>query len=342
MSKVLYLLAIYFLIVSATLNEKEEKKKKSLPSEEIAVPSTGTTTAQPTDASIPTLRLESIPIPELESIEVTSELMATNQESNEANNKKRTRGLGREIREKVKGKNEEIFDGKRWKYNGAYKGAKYYKCLTTFCQATKKVKGSDITFRGEHDEKCKTLIPLTTKEEIIRQHENGKTKYEITRTISSAQNQSLPFLNSPMAQTPSPFTPIFNQRGIHAAIGSHLRNIKPMSCDTLNAINSYPGFIRSVAIFPDFQIFMATDESLDQLGSNQCPVLMLNGTHSMLNLNTGNQECQLITAGVLIEEKDTFLSVAHFICASKEARAYQMFVYLAHSHQWSLGYFFFF
>ena len=125
-------------------------------------------------------------------------------------------------------------DGKIWRYNGKHGDTVYYKCSSQHCPATKRVKGNRVTFSRTHSSDCSTLVPLTTIEEVIKQHQNGMTGHEIKRSVKtsiSVSSSCPPPPNVVLPHSPPILpsfpNPIYFERGINSAIAQHIRETRP-------------------------------------------------------------------------------------------------------------------
>ena len=198
------------------------------------------------------------------------------------------------------------------------------------------MKGNIVTFffEGLIQVTAQLFVPLTTIEEVIKQHQNGMTGHEIKRSVKTSisvssscpPNVVLPHFPPILPSFPNP---IYFERGINSAIAQHIRETRPFDNEILNACSMFPGFVRKVSIFPYFEFILGSEQTLKLLSSNVCPLLFFNGTHSMVRMRLQDTEFQLITAATVSPgqdgEEDTFVPVAHFITSSREAIAYKFF-----------------
>jgi len=244
---------------------------------------------------------------------------------------KKTRGRSQEVTGICLG---DRFDGKVWKKDGVHKGTRYFKCSRQGCSARKKVAGEKVTYLGNHSPSCPVLHPIASTREIATRIEMGQSQYDAKRDILS--HASLPHH--------VPDLPIFDEKGIESGYARYIRERQPFNSDMLNTCLRYRNFVRSIRIHPDFEMILASDESLEELQGNRCPVTFFDGTHSMIKMQVGEKKMQLLTLATL-SECNEILPVAHGVTSSKEKETYARFlreVWELTGRNWGLFFFFFF
>lgn len=103
------------------------------------------------------------------------------------------------------------------------------------------------------------FVPLTTIEEVIKQHQNGMTGHEIKRSVKtsiSVSSSCPPPPNVVLPHSPPILpsfpNPIYFERGINSAIAQHIRETRPFDNEILNACSMFPGFVRKVSILNSY------------------------------------------------------------------------------------------